>query len=219
MVFAGVLSAKDCEVEASSWIFWWALNAVSGIPKEGAEETASYTRECEDEMEGLEGGTFQLVATSKGPQQPAELEGMRRGPCLWAPAGSPALPTPWFQFRASFWTCGLQNGGRISVNLNQHVCGDLSQSHRKLVQTPLFASCRVHAGRVPGGLLAPSGGASSGCTPAGKQNPFHGVSRWGAHTCSSPPPGSVADKIESKVHLCGYIVQCTENLAIYTSIR
>lgn len=87
-----------------------------------------------------------------------------------------------------FWTCGLQNGGRISVNLNQHVCGDLSQSRRKLVQTPLLASCPVHVGSVPGGLLPPSGGASLGCTragsagPAGKQDAFHGVGRSGAHS-------------------------------------
>lgn len=50
--------------------------------KRGAEEIASHRRRaCEDETEGLEGGAFQLVATSKGHQQPAELEGVRRGPC------------------------------------------------------------------------------------------------------------------------------------------
>lgn len=154
--------------------------------KRGAEEIASHRRRAwKMKRRGLRGCLPACGHKQRSPAAHRTGRSEERTLPL-RPCREPGLANTLVPVQGNcFWTCGLQNGGRISVHLNQHVCGDLSQSRRKLAQTLLFASCPVRAGSVPGGLLPPSGGASSGCArtgsagPAGKRDAVHGGPRCG----------------------------------------
>lgn len=116
-------------MEASSRVFGRALNAVPGSPKEGAEEIASHRRgHVKTKWRGLQG---RLPACGHKQRSPAARRTGRseERPLPLRPSREPGLANTLVPVQGNcFWTCGLQNGGRISVHLNQHVCGDLSQS-------------------------------------------------------------------------------------------
>lgn len=181
-------------MEASSRVFGRALNAVPGSPKEGGRgDRLTQERACEDEMEGLAGAPSSLWPQAKVTSSQENWKEWGEDPALEALQGA--------------WPCQHlgSSSGELFLDLWsperwENFCPfkparlwwPVSEP-RKLAQMPLFASCPVRAGSVPGGLLPPSGGASSGCArtgsagPAGKRDAVH-VSRFAG------PPGSVADK-------------------------